>query len=300
MSPTPASGVCATSARRRGTAATDVARTQPSRHVGVQPQPPPTAGAADPAPPASTSRTVTAQEIARMLEMPLLDPCASPVAVAQAAALAEVMGVGRLLCHPTFVRTAAEALNGATTGIAAPVGLDCAHASAGTPAGAAKQAQHLVREGATMIGLVWHASESTTATLTSAIRATAEAIAPAGAAVRVALDTSAMTSEQIAEAAREAMNAGATDFSAGAWCTGRARLLDALRIKQAAPARTVTWAANLRDLDAVLLARSEGLDFVRGAADLIIRQALQREYDGPIPLPWPGHDYLSWTSQLTA
>jgi deoxyribose-phosphate aldolase len=209
------------------------------------------------------------------------------------------MGVAKLLCHPVFVRTAAEAMAGTSTGIATPVGLDCAQGPARTPAAAALEARRLVGEGATMIGLVWHASHPNTLTLRSAIRATVEALAPTGATVRVALDTTAMTAQEIATTVQEALDAGADSLSAGAWCTGRARLIDALRVKQAAPGRTVGWAANLRDLDAVLVARSEGIDVVRGAADLIIRQALQRAYDGPIPLPWPGRDYLSWTSQLT-
>jgi deoxyribose-phosphate aldolase len=234
-----------------------------------------------------------------MLEMPLLDPSASPVAVAQAAALAEAMGVARLLCHPTFVRTVAEAMVGATTGIATPVGLDCAQSPARSAAAAALEARRLVGEGANVIGLVWHASQPSTHALQAAIRATVEALAQSGATVRVGLDTTAMTAQQITTTVHEAIDAGADSLSAGAWCTGRARLIDALRVKQAAPGHTVGWAANLRDLDAVLVARAEGIDLVRGAADLIIRQALQRSYDGPIPLPWPGRDYLSWTTQLT-
>lgn len=298
MIPAPAPHAPAT-IRGHQRAATNLVRTAPVRQVSVEPQPPPTPRSADPAPVGGAPRTVTARQIARMLELPQLDPSASPVAVAQASAMAEVMGVRRLLCHPSFVRTAADALTGTSTGIAAPVGLDCAHTPDRTPSAAAKQAQHLVAEGATMIGLVWHAT-GPISTLTAAIRATTAAIAPAGATVRVALDTTAMTPAQIASTIEKAIDAGADDFSAGAWCTGRARLLDALRIKHAAPGCTITWAANLRDLDAVLLARSEGIDLVRGAADLIIRQALQREHDdGPIPLPWPGHDYLPWTSQLT-
>lgn len=276
---------------------TTMDRSRPTTYASLRP--PCRATATGPGLWPGSQKFVTARDIAAMLEVPLLDALASPVDVARAAALAEATGVATLLCHGRLVRTAAEALEGVSTCVGAPIGLDCADAPVPTPNAAAEEAQHLVREGATMIVLVWHGTQPATM-LHSAIRATLKAIYPTGGTVRVALDTTAMTPGQIAVTTRGAINAGATCVGAGASCTGRARLIDALRVKRAAAGHTVAWAAELRDLDEVLLARAEGIDFVRGPADLIIREALRREYDGKIRLPRPGQDYISWAGQLSA
>ena len=82
-----------------------------------------------------------------MLEVPLLDPTASPVAAAQEAALAEAIGINRLLCHRVFVRTAAEAISGARTQVFAVLCPDCPAPATRTPAGVAARARDLIGRG---------------------------------------------------------------------------------------------------------------------------------------------------------
>jgi len=241
-------------------------------------------------------RHLTVANIAAMIECSVYSPDLSRDDVARASSVAAVSGLAAVVCRPYRVAVAADAVSGSPVRIATAL---AGHIPTGPGVCLRRlqlEAEQALQDGARELALLATAARLPPAerrVLVAEIAAVGDLARSVGGLVRVALDTAALTTQELITGCRVVVDAGAGMVQAGTFYEhGRARLSQVQLIRrEIGPQVVLKWTAPVRGLDVLLLAKAEGVDRFNADATVILAQAEDLERWGEIRVPVPGVDY---------
>lgn len=235
---------------------------------------------------------LTVAALAARLEHRLHEPEIGRRELVAGCALAAKSGLAAVLCRPEHVLLAAKELAGTPVDVVTALGFH----QAGTPPTTtelAQEAADLTSLGATEVALIAHPhSEAATELLAENTVAVSEAIRPVKGRVRVLLNTTDMTDDQVSAFCQAMVHAGAALIQGGSYHGDRTGFSHIEIMRAAiAPPTLLKWTHPVRSIQTMLVSIAVGVDRFNGNPATPLKDAAQAITTAPLTVPIPGLDF---------
>lgn len=238
---------------------------------------------------------ITTRGIAARLEHRLHWPDVDAGRLLQGCDYAAETGLAAVLCRPEHVGAAARRVAGTSTvAVTALAFHDTTH-KPHTPADLAAEAAELVSAGASEVALIVAPGLEVGFSLDllgEQVSAVVEAVTPQGGNVRVLLNTTGITNQQVSGYTAIAGEAGASLVQGGSFRGDRATFTQIETMREALPVGVLLkWTEPVRSVEVLLVAIALGVDRFNGEIPALLSSAERSSRTGPLMLPVHGVDF---------
>jgi deoxyribose-phosphate aldolase len=205
-------------------------------------------------------------------------------------------GLAVVLCRPEHVTRAANHLAGSSVGVVTALGFHDASSQRQPPTVLAEEAALLAEQGADEVSLV--AAPGTTVDagvdlLVEQLLAVRGALASVeGTSLRVLLNTSGMSNDEVARASQAMADAGARLVQGGSFRGDRTPFHQVEAMRAALPAHVLLkWTQPVRSVETMLLCIALGVDRFNGEPSDLLADAARKARIAPLSVPISGIDF---------
>lgn len=240
-------------------------------------------------------RRLSVGQVASRLDLRLHGPEVNSEALDAGCHLAIDHGVAAVTCRPEHVRRAAAWLAGTDVSVATGLGFNRPISGAVDESELVTEALQLADLGANEVAVIVRAANLAPCSEASLYRAVGrlEALHPMkGVRVRVHLDPSGLTDEQVVAACRRFAELGVWMVQAGSWRGPKAGYRHVLLMREAlGRAVLLKWTNPVSSLHMMLLAIAEGVDRFNADVEVVLREAGRQASYAPLFVPLRGLDF---------
>ena len=243
----------------------------------------------------ATRRSVSVDEIRKMLEMRVYGPDVPTHEVTRQSRQAALLRIAAVICQPEHVRAAAQAVAGTEVDVCTAVDFHAPRAPLAHPTTLAEETLRLVDAGSTSVALMVTQQRLEVdggRAFARALGAVTTAACSRGATSRAIIDPMSRDCRQALAAARLCADAGVSLIQVGCWDGPRASF-DTLNLfrEMLGPDIALKWTTPVRTIDLLLLTMAEGANRFNCNVQALIQEAEDRAPWLPLVVPNRGWDY---------